>query len=154
MKKTIFALAILLFLAACKYEDGPLISLRSKHNRLDGTWKFKEVLVDEIDSTSAYQQQFTYISIVSGEDLWNAYMVDAQIEFHSDSNYTQAKGWFNKNKTLLHISFLSIFTWSFGFIGGYNEDWEVLKLSNNNLWFKTNYNNRTYLFKLHRIGKY
>lgn len=59
MKKTstgILTLVMLLsVMVGCKkYEDGPTISFRSKTQRVINTWKAKYVFMDEVDATAAF----------------------------------------------------------------------------------------------------
>lgn len=52
----IISTVIIIFICGCKkYEDGPLLSLRSKKARLVGIWKFKEVIINGEDRTNEYQ---------------------------------------------------------------------------------------------------
>lgn len=54
----ILVLAIAFVIPGCKkYDDGPLVSLVSKGNRVNGTWYFQSVLYGNIDSTSRYTYQ-------------------------------------------------------------------------------------------------
>jgi hypothetical protein len=51
-----FIIAIAFLGTSCsKYEDGPLISLKSKQNRLLGVWKVVEFIKDNEDLTQFYQ---------------------------------------------------------------------------------------------------
>jgi len=156
-RNVILALILVLIFAACKYEDGPLFSLRSKHTRLDGAWKFKEVIVDGVDSTIEYQQRFPKIQFISDDELWNAYGRDVQMEYYSEipvsinTQMNQCYGRFNKKKTYLEVYFADSIPQQhyLGLIGSAGvQQWEVLKLSSINLWFKINTNNRVYMLKL------
>ena len=50
-----------MLLCACnKYKEGPLISLRTKTNRITGTWKIEKLYINDIDSTSEYQKKLEY----------------------------------------------------------------------------------------------
>gem|GEM_PF-2780477 len=149
-KKIIYSLIILLLFAAC-YKDGPYISFRGKHARLTGIWYFNEVNVDGIDSTSAYQQRFLEIDIVSNHDVWAMYTEDAKMEFYYDDIHAiEAFGSFSKFSTHLSVHMGGggpLF--SLCPIGDAGEqDWKILKLSNLQFWFNTNFNNKKYIFKL------
>lgn len=54
MKKTLYFTFILLFLTSCKYEEGPAISLRTKKQRLTGTWELAK-----------YQRNFANVDTTS-----------------------------------------------------------------------------------------
>jgi len=157
MKKTIFALAILLFLAACKYEDGPLISLRSKEKRLTGTWKIENLTIDGIDSTALYKDScdcnlFFFID----------YNKHKGVQFLYPINNQWAGYWsFENNKGYLFIHMYSDTFWlppfhskAIGPIGPSTEShWEILKLTNNRFWFTTKYNGKEYNFKFKILYK-
>ncbi len=59
MNKWIFYISILILSFSCfscdKYEDGPLISFRSKKNRLLGKWEVQEFLKNDENITVFYQ---------------------------------------------------------------------------------------------------
>jgi len=63
MKKHLIALMALLFLCApaCKkYEEGPLLSLRSKKSRIANKWKVDKLLKNGVDSTMYYTAEGTW----------------------------------------------------------------------------------------------
>ena len=151
-RKILYTLVLLLFFAACKYEDGPAISFRSKRVRLNGIWSFNEVNVDGIDSTEAYQQRFIKINILSNHELWKLYSRDARMNFFTSNSFITAFGIFTESDKHLSINFDGNNIPNppaLGPIGGSDlQDWEILKLSNKEFWFKTSYNSREYIFKL------
>ncbi len=52
LKKLILpAIAALLFVSSCKYEDGPAISFRSKRDRIANEWVVDKITIDGKDST-------------------------------------------------------------------------------------------------------
>lgn len=46
------------FNACKKYEDGPYLSLRSKHNRVVNEWKLNKATNQEIDVTSQFEEYY------------------------------------------------------------------------------------------------
>ena len=46
------------FNACKKYEDGPYLSLRSKHNRVVNEWKLNKATNEGIDVTSQFQEYY------------------------------------------------------------------------------------------------
>jgi len=56
-KQFILMLICSVLLCACKYEEGPAISLRSSLNRIEGTWEVEKFYVNDIDSTDLYYQE-------------------------------------------------------------------------------------------------
>jgi len=59
MRKLLYLMLIYtVLLCACKkYKEGPAISLRSKLNRIEGTWKVEKFYINDIDSTDLYYQK-------------------------------------------------------------------------------------------------
>jgi len=62
MKNLLFILfAFAILLCSCKkYKEGPAISLRTKTNRITGTWKIERLYINDIDSTNEYQTKLEY----------------------------------------------------------------------------------------------
>lgn len=56
MKYIGLLLGISLVYSACKYEEGPWVSIRSKKERVSNTWKVEKAYEDGQDVTSSYQQ--------------------------------------------------------------------------------------------------
>ena len=56
MKNLLFILFAILLCSCKKYKEGPAISLRTKTNRITGTWKIEKLYINDIDSTSEYQK--------------------------------------------------------------------------------------------------
>lgn len=55
----LFTAAVVVFTmlaGSCKYEDGPIVSLRSKEQRLANTWKVESAYNDGNNVTSSYDQ--------------------------------------------------------------------------------------------------
>ncbi len=52
----LFSLLLVLTLGACKkYPDSPMISFIPRAERIEGKWKVKEVLYNDVDSTIPYK---------------------------------------------------------------------------------------------------
>lgn len=73
MKKSLlllFVLAITFSFFSCKkYDDGPLLSLRTKAARMDNTWVIDKAYKDGIDVTSFYPADFQITITKDGK--WN-----------------------------------------------------------------------------------
>lgn len=116
--KIISVLMVILVLAtiSCsKYEDGPILSFRSKKTRIDGTWKYESII-------------YTDQNISVTENL-----PDDELTFTSDGNYSDNKGYtgtwkfsgtvdlsIDKSKDTSHIEL----------------KWEIIRLSTKQLWFR------------------
>lgn len=117
-------IAVLIFTECKKYQDGPLISFRSRKSRVEGKWKYDKILLNGVDKTSEY--------------------LNAQVEFASDGTYTNIKYMpgvagplENKGVWVLANNDLSVdmtFTGAFG--GTTIQRWNILKLKNSELWLE------------------
>jgi hypothetical protein len=87
MKKLYFiqlSIIVIFTVTSCsKYEEGPLISLKPKKHRLDGTWKVIEFKKDYEDLTQFYQDS-------CGCDIWFNDPWDEQLIFITNCLYN---GW-------------------------------------------------------------
>jgi hypothetical protein len=126
MKKTtitiIGIIAMLIFTECKKYQEGPLISFRSKKSRIEGKWKYSKVLLNGVEKTS---------------DL-----INAELEFGTDgtfcnkrnmpgiSNPQESKGTWELANNDLCIDFTFV-----GVYGGTTvQRWNILKLKKGELW--------------------
>jgi hypothetical protein len=119
------------------------------------------VLVDGVDSTAAYQQQFTKIEIVSDGNVWAEYTEDAILRFYYNDttlNYNTCigtMGKFSAHNTLRDICFSNYdhpMPYALGPLGGVGgQEWKILKLSNVQFWFNVPYNGKKYEFKLKAV---
>jgi len=156
-RKILYTLVLLLFFAACKYEDDPSISLHSKYHRLEGYWKIDHLEIDGVDSTQRYIDScncnmfFTKVKIPDNSSnerisLDNCRSVGA--------GCTGLNGlWkFIDNKKILHITLhrdISNFVWM-GPFGDVDSDWKILRLTKTEFWFTTTLQNKIYEFKFKR----
>jgi hypothetical protein len=152
-RKILYTLVLVLFFAACKYEDGPAISLNSKYQRLKGTWQIDHLDIDGIDSTQMYKDS-----------------CNCNLRFHKEHDYGWGDGqlidlenckkfegnrgyWkFSNNKKILHVWLHTNGCWSKGIgpIGCIDSDWEILRLAKTEFWFTTTIQNKVYTFKFKR----
>ena len=106
-------LGFMLIFGSCgKYDDGPGFSLRSKTARLTGEWE-----VDEIDGDRP-DADYTFTIEKDG---------DITIEYSYMGNYVVEKGdWdWEDGKESIETKF-----------DGDVEEWEVLRLTNDEFWFE------------------
>ena len=126
-KTTIIILGIvsvLMFTECKKYQEGPLISFRSRKSRVEGKWKYDKILMNGVDKTSEY--------------------LNAKVEFAGDGTYTnikympgvasplESKGlWELANNDLcVDMTFAGCF-------GGTTvQRWNILKLKSGELWLE------------------
>jgi hypothetical protein len=115
---------VLIFTECKKYQEGPLISFRSKKSRIEGKWKYSKVLLNDIEKTSEF--------------------INAEVEFGSDGSYcnkrympgvatpVESKGtWSLANNDLcIDMTFTGLY-------GGTTvQRWNILKLKKGDLWLE------------------
>ena len=153
-KQIYYILMLILLFAACKYEDGPLISFRSKVNRLLGIWQVENVKVDGVDSTQRYNDSCgCTLKFVSDDNYIGIDIVilDNCKNYYGGGNDFRGDWLFENKNKILTVWFDKFYYYyeGYGPIGwGKHSNWEILKLTNKRFWFKTNFNNKEYIFKL------
>jgi hypothetical protein len=106
---------ILLTVSCSKYEDGPIISFRSKATRLEGSWKYEsKIYIDQ--------------NIIVTENLPDTIMV-----FTKNGDYSENSGYTGTWKFTGTVDLLITKTQSGVTI---EDQWEILKLSNKQLWLR------------------
>jgi hypothetical protein len=128
MKKTtitiIGIIAMLIFTECKKYQEGPLISFRSKKSRIEGKWKYSKVLFNDIEKTSEF--------------------INAELEFGTDGSFCNKRNTpvidppqESKGTWTLANNDLCIDLTSVGFYGGTTvQRWNILKLKKGELWLE------------------
>jgi hypothetical protein len=119
MKSKIFSIVILsLFLFACsKYQDGPIISFRSKKVRLEGSWKYDAIIYEDQDLTVTDHMPDTVMSFTKSGGYSDNYGYTGTWKFTGSVNLTVIKSNNNIN---------------------FEKTWEITKLSNTQLWLRIN----------------
>ena len=116
--RLISALTIILVLASIscsKYEDGPIISFRSKKVRIEGTWKYESIIYVDQNITvtenlppleMTFSQQGAYSDNLGYTGTWNFdQSVDLTISKSQDTSSVEEK-------------------------------WEIIRLSKKQLWLR------------------
>ena len=136
-------LMVLFLLSACKYEDGPAISLRKKEERLVNHWKLEKYLKNGKDKTDAmYMKNYEEIYKENGDLLTSFNTPD-------DDNQGEDGEWsWGENKETVRVSDLSSLPLT-------SEDQEVttseltiLRLKENEFWYKYDYKGNTHEFHM------
>jgi hypothetical protein len=151
-RKILYSLVLLLLFAACKYEDGPAISLNSKYQRLKGEWKIEYLEIDGVDSTQRYIDScncnLRFLKVHDYGQLMDLY----KCKPNPLPVPPQYRGYweFSNNKEKLHITFNAGGYKGIGPIGTVSGDWEILRLTKTEFWFTTTVQNKVYTFKFKR----
>jgi hypothetical protein len=162
MQKSVFyTLILLLLIAACKYEDGPVVSFQSKASRLDGAWDVEKVIIDGVDSTQFYHDS-CHCRIAIYKD-WGAshhqsvfYQNCREHFLNNPWGYYGGHWWFSNNKKsiVVDIGHKRDSLTSFYGIGPVaaelKTEWKILKLTRHDFNFETQVNGKKYIFELHK----
>ncbi|MCD4791703.1 MAG: hypothetical protein K8R54_00590 [Bacteroidales bacterium] len=117
-KKLMFAAAVVILLnfSNCKYDDGPAVSLLTKTMRLTGEWE-----VIEIDNENVYG---LYLEFEKDGDFTFTYSYDGY-------SYSYEGDWeWESGKEAIEIT-----------VDGEKEEFDILRLTNKELWFEDENNN-------------
>jgi len=147
--RNIFVLVLLLvFVVACRYEDGPLISLRYAETRLVGTWRVTGFEKNGVSVLEEWRSQYDWRLTFFGKESdhyftvtnCNCYIDTADITITSSTR----GGWifYDDNETKLNFAFgfryydyhvceeLGLYP----IISGQWLNFDVMKLTNAKLW--------------------
>ncbi|MEP7265627.1 MAG: hypothetical protein ABI772_14070 [Bacteroidota bacterium] len=136
---------LLIPLHGCKkYEEGPLISFRSKDKRLNGIWRLEHLYINNIDSITAVSSQYC------NGDLYIYYQSKQHNEGHWETvvdyqNCKKCYGYWglSHNKKNIYIEHMISDSCTFRSVGPYlatdHDEWEIRKLTMDQLWLSTVY---------------
>ncbi len=117
----LFVIALALVLPACKYEEGPALSLRSKKARVVNIWKIEKAWQNGYDVTASLESFQPGLTLEFKEDgslvydwLQNSAPVSYSVQWE-----------FNSDKSGLVITENALST-----------TWDILRLKNNEMWLK------------------
>jgi len=152
MKKTLLILLIITGITeSCKkYEDGPLISLRSPKDRLYGAYTLTKYTVNGEDSLSLFYDSLGLIFQFFYDDV-GYYDVCYIVHNRKDGGWAKLYWhWsFENNEMNLKIDNATGTTVGTGPFGINKKPvWEILKLTNKQIRMKTTYNNKEYFIDL------
>lgn len=141
----LFLLTGFIFQSCQKYEDNPLINLRSKSDRVEGSYQLAGYYVNGIDSTQAMNEQMT---------SW--YGSTFEVHFFKSDNSQVISGSFCQGdwelvdqKRMLRINISNSTASAIGpFATKEQLDWRITKLTDNHLHIKTEYQGMEYVVQL------
>ncbi|OFY70571.1 MAG: hypothetical protein A2265_11280 [Bacteroidetes bacterium RIFOXYA12_FULL_33_9] len=146
-KKLLFFITIILLLAtnSCqKYEDGPLISLRSKDKRLYNNWNVTSLKVDGVESIDEFNEKCLNTPIYFWFDKkeYKAYY-GFEVSNHSGRLYAGGTA-----ITLVMGDFDDSLFVGFGpFNRNIAVNWWIKRLTNDELWMECHFDYKHYEFK-------
>lgn len=159
--KNIKITLLLVFLASIfsgckKYEDGPLISLRTKVARVSGVWELESYTVDGADSLAQLLARTNNCDQYSFERKQKG--GDWPFSFGCATGHIGGVSWsFSENKSKLGVYDgyttppYSIRLGAFIYAG---ISWTILRLTNKEMWLQANFSGKEYEMHLRKIYDY
>ena len=150
MKKTItYIFFISLFIVACRYKDGPDLSLNLPETRIKGYFNLTSMTINNVEYYNAYMD-----TCGCGIDIGHSAtkLTSPIIELTACKGVdTWGNFLFSKNHRLLYIAFDTTTMKGYGPFGSaQNSKWTIMRLTMKDLWIKTNFNNADYFVKLRK----
>ena len=152
MKRTVFLAGVCAFfcciyLASCnKYEDGPAFSLLSAEKRLYGTYTLDKYTINGVDSLQEMANRWgTTFTFWHNKDTYHDVIEinGPGISNPCRSTYTLV----DKNRSFRVIGGAGILTADIE-LRIEDIDFELLRLKNNDIHFRTNFNEKEYYFEI------
>lgn len=145
------ALGFILTASCKKYPEGPLINLSSKLSRAAGLWDVVLYTVDGYDSTMFLKNQPAYGMYMLGDKKDG---LELSAHYYAENPYGKFGWWeFRNKKNDIYIHFDGRYTAPVN-LGPYGADditWEIRKLTSEDLWLKTTFDNKVYYVKFKAI---
>ena len=149
MKKTnllyMLLLVTILYVGCNGYDDGPLISLRSKDNRIIGNHKIELYEVNGIDSTDAVDMAYSGSRYEKEGFIWS----DPSDDHFIVGGATVGFWYWDENQEYLRMNLPGSPNGGISFPDWL--EWKVKRLTYHELWVRTNQGNNTYFIKFVRI---
>ena len=115
--KSLLIVGLVLTFAACKYEEGPNLSLRSKKARVAGNWYYYEY-IENGKTTESNEDE---------KDLHWEFKKDGAFKLQRSSNQSDEGNWeFDDDKDSLIINFNA----------GGRVAYKIIKLKNKEMWLR------------------
>lgn len=125
VKKHLFLVAFVgLVLVSCnKYSEGPMVSLRSKSERVANTWKIKQAFRNGNDVTGEYTAYTLTLSKDGDASLVASYLIlGATFTFNTNGTWQ-----FNSDKTNLIFDYEN---------NDADNQYQILKLKEDEMWLR------------------
>lgn len=127
----VLVLALVFSMHGCKkYEDGPLLSFRSKEKRVVNSWKIEKYLNNDIDKTSE-------LTVTNWNEIYNEDGTCKRTFNDASGDYVDQSGtWaFNSDKTELNISGLGSVELSQSIGTVSSSSIKILRLKEKEFWY-------------------
>lgn len=137
MKKSFIIASVVLMIAAltlpaCKYEEGPAISLRTRKARVVNTWKIDRVFQNNNDITAYFNGIYSQYTLYLRDD--NSYTLSWSSILSENGTWDFA---YNQDGIITTPDY-----------GGDITTWTILRLKNDELWLEVIDGGDTYEYQL------
>jgi hypothetical protein len=139
------------FIAGCKYDEGPWISLRSACARVEGEYNIVKFEIGGADSTSVVTSQTCYGKI---KFVYNGKNQPNDIFMNLNTQNCKSGGSWSLSDKNNHISlrflgnFIGIIPFGNGNLPAISVNYNILKLTDDEMKISTTYNNLIYTITL------
>ena len=157
LKKQVYIIILItvIFSACKKYPDGPLISFRSKLNRIEGKWNVDKFYVDGIDSTESFNQNLALKIEFTKKKYGSKHSYAIYYESASNNIYLYGY-WYFKEENIISTILNESIVYEMGpFTANSSSMWTIIRLTNKEFNLSTSWipnctscGNHTYLLKL------
>jgi len=155
------ATIVLLLLGACgKYDEGPVISLRSSEKRMIGLWECSSVMIGGVEHLTEYQSDSVYLRFsFSGtkEELFIRLVADNQSSPTLSSDLLSFND--KMNEMTFEMPLNPLYEQEtddfFALIPALSNEntWSITRLAFNEMWISTTFNDTMYALKLSKLDK-
>jgi len=157
----VLATIVLLMLGACgKYDEGPAISLRSPEKRMIGLWECSSVMIGDVEHLTDYQSDSAYLRFSfsgTNDEIFIRLVEDNQ----SSSTFSSDLLVFNAqmNEMTFELPLNPLYEQEtddfFALIPALKSEntWSINRLSFNEMWINTTFNDTLYALKLTKLDK-
>lgn len=133
-----FFLASAIFMSCSKYEDGPLLSLKTKKARLVNKWKIEKYYVNNVDYTSSLYDG-TYMEFSDNGDFHFTLITEGSLTIE-DTTVIDGTWEFSKKKDDVDVTMNYTYYdfWSDEYIQTTQiQNWEIIMLKNEAISFES-----------------
>lgn len=144
--KLVFVAFLLLFFGCKKYDEGPLLSLRTKTARVTGTWEVEYLGINGTDSTqifknSVYYARYVFIKNSAGDEL-------VEYLYTNISGIHKSEWYFGSRKGYKHELYVRVG------LAGCGSSFLIKRLTDKQMWLEgTTYSGKSCYLKLKKIKK-
>lgn len=157
----VYCIIFVLIIAGCsKYDEGPILSLRSPEKRLLGLWEISELKVDDVDYISTYRVDSIYVrfSIVKYDNTFINIVKDSR----SGSQFSSSVLTLEENKTMMRFGLPRYIAYEQYTEGMYNlvpplesdNDWTIVKLKSEEFIIELMDGDVDYRLTFNKLEKY